>query len=62
MTKKQLLILLAAFVLIAGGLAAWLMLGDSRLCAHFTRARPLVHFDSPKETAVQQRLKLGKVH
>ena len=29
MTKKQLLILLAAFVLIAGGLAAWLAMGDS---------------------------------
>jgi protein-disulfide isomerase len=38
LTKKQLLILLAAFVLIAGGLAAWLMLGDSSTGAGSTTA------------------------
>jgi protein-disulfide isomerase len=37
-TKKQLLILLAAFVLIAGGLAAWLAMGDSSTDAGVTGA------------------------
>ena len=38
MTKKQLLILLAAFVLIAGGLGVWLAMGDSSTGAGVTGA------------------------